>query len=366
MAKKIVISGWYGFGNIGDEAILQAMIDIFVKEYPNCEITVLSYKPEYTKKTQKVEAVYQIPIHGIKTWVKNIILLRWIETLKVIKDCDIFVMGGGGFLSDWQSEVPQGWLKQMKIAKFFGKKTMIYGIGAGPFLTEKGKKETKYYIDNFVDEVTVRDKESHRQLKDVVGVNKNINIKIDPVALMDVSQYKLDCKFDNSIALIYTEYFNSKYFTQDHQKKWPLLFEAFCKQIDAVIDNNMIPKLVFFQKDIEFDLANKFLEIYSDKILIEYPNNYQEAILILSNSKAIISFRLHGNILAYALKKPFLPIIYHHKTDGFLEHIDYPYRDLILEVGDGQNWKDEIIVPSDWYKKTIIFLSDINTKQKNY
>ena len=32
MSKKIVISGWYGPGNIGDEAILQAMIDIFEKK----------------------------------------------------------------------------------------------------------------------------------------------------------------------------------------------------------------------------------------------------------------------------------------------------------------------------------------------
>ena len=359
MNKKIVISGWYGFGNIGDEAILQAMIDIFEKEYPNCNITVLSYNPEYTKRVQRVDAVHQIPI-GKKSLLKNIIFLRWIATLKAIKNCDIFIMGGGGFLSDWQPEVPKGWLKQMKLAKFFGKKTMLYGIGAGPFLTDKGKKTTKYYIDNFVDKITVRDMESYRQLVENVKVNKTVEIEIDPVAKMKVVKYiDRDDVSDNSIAMIYTEYFKSKYFEDIHHKKWGLLFDAFCSQINAVLEYGFSPKLVFFQKNIEENLANKFIQIFGDKVKIYFPNDYKEAVKMMNKSDAIISFRLHGNILAYAMKKPFLPIIYHHKTAGFLEHIDYLHGNCILEVGDGKNWKDEKIVPQEWFDKTSLFLESI-------
>jgi len=359
MSKKIVISGWYGFGNIGDEAILQAMIDTFRKEYLDCDITVLSYKPEYTMRVQQVNAVHQIPINGVKTWIKNIVLLRWIPTIQAIRNCDIFIMGGGGFLSDWQPEVPKGWLKQMKIAKFFGKKTILYGIGAGPFLTDKGKKETKYYIDNFVDELIVRDKESYRQLKDVVKVKQNIIINIDPVAHMKCNKYVKDRKLDNSISLIYTEYFNSKHFAENQHYKWDLLFQSFCTQIESVIDNGLKPKLVFFQKDIEKNLATKFSDKFNDKIIVEFPSDYKEAINIINQSNAIISFRLHGNILAYALNKPFLPIIYHHKTDGFLEHLDYKYKDLVLEVGDGLNWSDIKIDKDIWYKNTNKFLKDL-------
>lgn len=359
MNKKIVISGCYGFGNIGDEAILQAMIDTFEKEYPNCNITVLSYNPEYTKRVQRVDAVYQIPI-GKKSLLKNIISLRWIATLKAIKNCDIFIMGGGGFLSDWQPEVPKGWLKQMKIAKFFGKETWLYGIAAGPFLSDRGKKTTKYYIDNFVDKITVRDKESYRQLVENVKINKAIEIEIDPVAKMKVEKYiDVNDSSDNSIVMIYTEYFKSKYFEEKHHKKWDLLFNAFCSQINAVLEHGFLPKLVFFQKNIEEDLANRFIEIFGDNVKVEFPNDYKEAVKMMNKSDAIISFRLHGNILAYAMKKPFLPIIYHHKTAGFLEHIDYPYESCILEVGDGKNWKDEKIVPQEWFDKTNLFLESI-------
>jgi len=218
------------------------------------------------------------------------------------------------------------------------------------------------YIDNFVDEVTVRDKESYRQLKEIVKVTQNIQIRIDPVAEMNVYKYIEDTQDDNSVTLIFTEYFNSTYFDKKHHHKWDLLFESFCFQINAVIDNKMIPKLVFFQKDTESNLANKFLNIFGNKIVIEYPAEYKEAIKTLNKSKAIISFRLHGNILAYALKKPFLPIIYHHKTAGFLEHIDYPFLNLVLEVGDGQNWKDVTIIKEEWYQKTNLFIKELKNE----
>lgn len=359
MNKKIVISGWYGPGNIGDEAILQTMIDTFEEQFPNCEITALSFNSIYTKNTQKINAVRQIP-SGKKRWIYSIITLDIFQTLKAIMNCDLFVMGGGGFLSDWQPRVPQDWLKQMKIAKFFGKKTWLYRIGAGPFLSEKGRATTKYYIDNFVDSITVRDQESYRQLVENVGIDKAVTIEIDPVANMKVEKY-IDKKNtnDNSISLIYTEYFKSKYFDETQHKKWDLLFDAFCSQINAVIDSGFVPKLVFFQKNIELKLANKFLNIFGNKILVEFPIDYKEAIATLNKSKAVISFRLHGNILAYAMKKPFLPIIYHHKTDGFLEQITYPYKNCILEVGDGQNWKNVDIDTKKWYQKTRIFLQKV-------
>lgn len=359
MIQKIVISGWYGPGNIGDEAILQAMIDTFEEQFPNCEITALSFNPTYTKNTQKINAARQVP-SSIKGWIRSILTLNIFKTIKAIKDCDLFVMGGGGFLSDWQPKVPSHWLKQFKIAKFFKKETWLYGIGAGPFLSDDGKNTTKYYIDNFVDKIIVRDKESYRQLVENVGVHKTVEIEIDPVAKMKVENYiDLNSARDNSITIIYTEYFKSKYFEDKHHQKWDLLFEAFCSQINAVLKYGYIPKLVFFQKKIEENLANRFIDIFGDKVQIEFPNDYKEAVKILNKSEAIISFRLHGNILAYAMNKPFLPIIYHHKTAGFLEHIDYPYNDYILEVGDGQNWKDMEIIPKQWFHKTTLFLENI-------
>ena len=44
--SNIVISGYYGFGNAGDEAMLCAIIDAIRKEEADAHITVISGNPK--------------------------------------------------------------------------------------------------------------------------------------------------------------------------------------------------------------------------------------------------------------------------------------------------------------------------------
>ena len=48
--SNIVISGYYGFGNAGDEAMLCAIIDAIRKEEADAHITVISGNPTETSK----------------------------------------------------------------------------------------------------------------------------------------------------------------------------------------------------------------------------------------------------------------------------------------------------------------------------
>lgn len=48
--SNIVISGYYGFGNAGDEAMLCAIIDAIRKEEADAHITVISGNPKETSK----------------------------------------------------------------------------------------------------------------------------------------------------------------------------------------------------------------------------------------------------------------------------------------------------------------------------
>jgi len=45
---KLVISGYYGFNNVGDEAILYAIVQTLKKQRPDIQITVLSNNPGQT------------------------------------------------------------------------------------------------------------------------------------------------------------------------------------------------------------------------------------------------------------------------------------------------------------------------------
>lgn len=349
--KKILISGWYGYGNIGDELILESIISLY-KNNDASNISVLSFNPEYTNKNNGVISHCQVPFSFI--WlIKSILNFQLFKTLKAFYQCDVFLLGGGGFLSDWQPEVPRKWLRQLRLAKLFGKETIVFRIGAGPFTTEKGKNTTKKYLDSYADEITVRDNESFRQLTEIVGLEKIVKIKIDPVAEMNFAQSKIITK-TYDVGIVLTEFFKSKYFSDKQRNSSADLIKNFENQIDIALQLQKKVSLIFFQPEFERSLKNHFQSRYNGKVSLYDCSDFKEAIRVFQLCEKIISFRLHGNILAYALKIPFLPIIYHHKGRGFLEQINFhgPKIDLL----EGRNTFDpKPLDPEHWIAQTLEF-----------
>ena len=81
MAKnKIVLSGYYGFSNAGDEAMLYSILRSLTMTIDNPEITVISGHPEVTEQQFNVKAVSRFDGWGI---------------IKAIWKSDILISGGG-------------------------------------------------------------------------------------------------------------------------------------------------------------------------------------------------------------------------------------------------------------------------------
>ena len=76
----ILIAGYHGFGNCGDEAILRAMVTSFRRMADDIDIVALSNDPDFTKKEYNIEAVQRFKMK---------------EVLSAVKKCDILVLGGG-------------------------------------------------------------------------------------------------------------------------------------------------------------------------------------------------------------------------------------------------------------------------------
>ena len=63
--NKILVSGYYGFDNSGDDAILKAIVKDIKEIEDNVKITALSNNPPYTKKIYDIEAVNRFGIKGV-------------------------------------------------------------------------------------------------------------------------------------------------------------------------------------------------------------------------------------------------------------------------------------------------------------
>ena len=68
--KSVVISGYYGFNNIGDEAVLSSIVTALRKHIPDVHIIVLSNAPSQTKAFYGVQAINRWQIKEIAKAIK--------------------------------------------------------------------------------------------------------------------------------------------------------------------------------------------------------------------------------------------------------------------------------------------------------
>jgi len=80
---RLLLSGYYGFGNFGDEAILRVFVDQWRERRPGDSIVVLSADPRETASTYGVRSVERMDAHVVG---------------QAIRDADLVVSGGGGLL----------------------------------------------------------------------------------------------------------------------------------------------------------------------------------------------------------------------------------------------------------------------------
>src|ERR1035437_3057018 len=163
---SIIIAGYYGFGNAGDELILLAIIQKLRHDHPFCRIIVLSRNPEQTKHEFGVDAV-----NRWRPW-------QWISPLL---HGDRFILGGGGLLQE--STGPWNhfyYLSLLLLAKLSGCQTEVYRIGVDPIRAAFNRFWTRWILNHFADTISVRDEISNQALLGI-GVHGPIAVERDPV-----------------------------------------------------------------------------------------------------------------------------------------------------------------------------------------
>ena len=159
--SKILISGYYGFANAGDEAMLTAIIESLRQVEKNVELTVLSGNPEDTAAKHQVCSVYRFNPLGI---------------IRAMKDSELIISGGGSLLQDVTSKRSLlYYLSIIGLGKFFGKKVMLYSQGIGP-LNRSSTRRAVGFVLRFVDTITVRDSISKDELEELVWSMSTVKV----------------------------------------------------------------------------------------------------------------------------------------------------------------------------------------------
>ncbi|HEX5324797.1 MAG TPA: polysaccharide pyruvyl transferase CsaB, partial [Capsulimonadaceae bacterium] len=172
--KRIVLSGYYGFQNAGDEAVLAGLIMALRAARPEneLEITALSIDPARTKLEHGINA-----LHRYRTG----------QVLRAIGRADLVLSGGGSLLQDSTSAHSIFYyLAIIRLAQMMGKKTMFIAQGIGPLIRKRSRKLTAS-VANRCSAITVRDNASCELLREI-GVKRPITVTADPALLLEPEQ----------------------------------------------------------------------------------------------------------------------------------------------------------------------------------
>jgi len=335
---KLVISGYYGFDNLGDEAVLAGSVKSLREVDANIDITVLSNDPATTEHRYNIRA---IPRNNIKMVIKS------------LKESDLFLSGGGSLLQDitgWKS-IPY-YLGQVLLARLMGSKTAFYAQGIGPVNNQINRKLLKW-VGNKADFISLRDNKS-RTILIKFGINSQlIKVYADPVFSL---QPKIKVNYFKGkkpiIGIVVRPWGNNNYLKP--------LVEAIeyiaCLTKARVV---IIPFHYYQDQKISQQLKEQ-LAINAD--VLEGLYSPEEMLNIFSSLDFCIGIRLHSLVFAALCKVPFVGISYDPKVTAFLRRMDVPYNFNI------NNLSAELLIKESNYvwENRKKFILNIDEKVKHY
>lgn len=126
----IAITGAYGAGNLGDEAILAGILSTLRAELPDAHLLVLSHDVDGTKRMHGVDAAAPIP-----AGIRSLRTLR--ETREALSETELVCIGGGGLLYDHgfvrgRGNAIRTWWVRTELLRKWGIPYAFLAVGAGP------------------------------------------------------------------------------------------------------------------------------------------------------------------------------------------------------------------------------------------
>lgn len=302
---SVVISGFYGFKNAGDEAILQSMVIELRKADADIKIVVLSADPLRTADEHNVQAVNRSDMY---------------QVFKAIQHCDILISGGGSLLQDATSVFSMWYYSGVILLAFLLRKPVFaYAQGIGPIVNKFNMKLLKY-IMNRVFNISVRDLRSQSELKSL-GVNREVSCTIDPAFLIDLPSR------DESLKILEIENGGVKL----HRPRVGFSIREWKGNVDVTgiiaavgdrVDSELHADVVLFplhyQKDIELarEIAHK-MQVKPTIISNDYSSSELMGLYGLMDINVCV--RYHGLVFSIMNCTPMVAISYDPKIDSLMD-----------------------------------------------
>lgn len=326
----VLISGYYGFGNLGDEAILESIISELAKSVPKESIVVLSNDPEHHRKTYGVGAADRWKLASL---------------VRLLPKARLFISGGGGLFQDTNSPGSTIYYGgQIALARVFGAHPFIFAQGLGPLNSSTGKVATRVAAQ-LSNDITVRDKASFTMLE---GWNVKAELTADPVWTLEESELpdsvlkQIETARSGSSLMVGLSLRNSHNFSAARRAiLLATMLETLPKDTALVLlplqAEQDLPQLEPFMRAWT-EAGRKALLL--DVAALERPSQW---VSLMRQFDLVVAMRLHALIFALKEGVPVMGLTYDAKVEHVLRQFGQPILILPKDGEDGElrsKWRD--------------------------
>ncbi|HEY4440708.1 MAG TPA: polysaccharide pyruvyl transferase CsaB [Candidatus Elarobacter sp.] len=310
LAPRFLLSGYYGFGNLGDEALLEIIVAQLRRRWPSCGIEVLSADPAATARTYGVEAAPRMDLGRVRS---------------AIERADVVLSGGGGLLQNvtsLRSLLYYGGVIRTAIRA--GKPTMVFAQSVGP-LDFWGRAVVRNLCRGIA-AATVRDERSRTELQRLVP-EVAVERTADPVFLFEPGTEPLDLAAEGLAG-------DDAPLVVISVRKWEKT-DATVAALAHVADRLAArhgARVAFLPlggpPDAEVSSAVIRRCASTPVLLPEYP--LAQAAQVIARASLVIGMRLHALIVAARVGVPFIALPYDPKVSALCEDLRYPIGPLFV------------------------------------
>ncbi len=325
--SDIIISGYYGFENAGDDSIAASIIQNIRNENPNAKITILTKNPKRNAKKYGVRAIGRFNIFAI---------------LCEMSHAKLLISGGGNLLQNTTSSRSLFYYTTIiKMAKKKGLKIFIYANGVGPIFGEKHEK-------NVIKTLSLADKISFREPQSIdyvasLGFGKSrISLTADPaLTLCSAPAERVDYIMRNikgeKFFAVSLRNFSSLRSEEVCGMDEDAFAKLFAKEIDHIANSTGArPIYLIMQSSRDRELSEKVNSLAEVKGEILGGLTASEILGVIERTSLVIAMRLHLLIYGAAAGKPIIGVSYDKKVDSMLSYMGYgaPIRVSDIENGN--------------------------------
>ena len=292
---NIVIGGYYGFGSLGDEAVLYSILSGIAKRLPGSRVTVLSRNPCSIPK-----------ISGIETAFKS--RTNPLSVVSALLAADLYISGGGSLLQDATSKRSLSYYcALLHLARLFRCKIFIYANGIGPVKSEKICKRALLTADI----ISVRDPDSLALCQRLCEKKASPILSADPIFANTFSS-KMPPFFDEKLP-------KKPYFLvslRSIRGENSVDLEKLSKVLRRLSREGFLPVFVSMQDSFDLEISRRAARL-TDGISVQI-KDAEELYFLLGKASFAIGMRLHFLLTAAIAGTPFVPLSYDPKIEGCL------------------------------------------------